>query len=851
MKSALPVGTKLTVTRLYKNNQNKYWYEAEISSGTYAGKKGYVFAGETKVTEYKRSITYSGKTFPTSLNVGNTYDVDWTIISQKLNISTINGYIYGGSNLNEVKYQGTLTNVNATSKALGGTSLDNALYFNLLPAGRYKLVITAVTPNNYSSDGNSMSTNSPVVTAISFEFSESDGSTPVENKYYLDLNAYIDGVARGNFSGVGDADVYIYDSNGQLKEKKENVSDYCEAWPTGTRYEIDDIRGFGYGFSGFYGGGLVGTIGNADVEVKLSFTTTPESSTAAKSVTYNGHQYERYDYHLSWTEAKAFCDNMGGHLVTITSAQEQAEIENLLNGCPFGTYFLGGFDLNQSGNWSWVTGEPFTYANWDPEYEPSRGQGEYYCQIMAKENPPDKQIGEWNDVENDGGGGFYSRKNSGFICEYESLEEYTISYDANGGNTNNLPENQTKRERESITLSSKKPNYPEHRFMGWALSPDATEAVYQPGDLFDIDADTTLYAVWAHIWIIALDGNGGEGLPAILVVDGETAIIPEEIPENHGFPFLGWSTNRAATTGEYQPGDSITVHQDTRLFAIWRRAYFSEWYNRRPAGVNKELIETRIQYRYATKETTTSTNSSLDGWTQVGTTTAWSDYGPWSGWSSNYVSPSNSTQVETRTAYGWYYYICPNCGNHWHGYGFTCFSSWGGGCGQATVTNNFCAEYLPVDWNQAQDWHGTGAYYANIDGVRWFKWGDGGTQTQYRYRTRSQVTTYTYERWTDWSDWSNTMITGNDYRKVETRYTYRCVVDEDRIMMLPSGLKTIESEAFKGMAGDAVIVPPGVTSIADDAFDAGVVIIGSSNSEAEDYADRNGQVFIPNDDQNG
>ena len=34
---------------------------------------------------------------------------------------------------------------------------------------------------------------------------------------------------------------------------------------------------------------------------------------------------------MTWTEAKAYCESLGGHLATITSAGEQAFIESIIN----------------------------------------------------------------------------------------------------------------------------------------------------------------------------------------------------------------------------------------------------------------------------------------------------------------------------------------------------------------------------------------------------------------------------------------------------------------------------------------------------------------------------------------
>ena len=45
---------------------------------------------------------------------------------------------------------------------------------------------------------------------------------------------------------------------------------------------------------------------------------------------FEGHTYCLYDESLSWTEAKKYCESIGGYLAVITSEEEQEIIEELL-----------------------------------------------------------------------------------------------------------------------------------------------------------------------------------------------------------------------------------------------------------------------------------------------------------------------------------------------------------------------------------------------------------------------------------------------------------------------------------------------------------------------------------------
>jgi len=81
---------------------------------------------------------------------------------------------------------------------------------------------------------------------------------------------------------------------------------------------------------------------------------------------------------LSWEQASAAAGALGGQLVTIGSAGENAFVYGLVSSgefwYPSGGHFhgpwLGGFQPGGSpepgGNWQWVTGETWSYSNWFP-----------------------------------------------------------------------------------------------------------------------------------------------------------------------------------------------------------------------------------------------------------------------------------------------------------------------------------------------------------------------------------------------------------------------------------------------------------------------------------------------------
>lgn len=131
----------------------------------------------------------------------------------------------------------------------------------------------------------------------------------------------------------------------------------------------------------------------------------------------------------------------------------------------------------------------------------------------------------------------------------------------------------------------------------------------------------------------------------------------------------------------------------------------------------------------------------------------WTDYGAWSEWQADPVAGSDTREMQTRNVYSYYYFQCPNCGSHMHGWGITC-PTWAGGCGSAYISEGSWHEvYSTSPWSNSSDWYGTGKYYQYIDGTLSFNWTENGMKTQYRFRDRGKEKVYTYNTISAWSSW--------------------------------------------------------------------------------------------------
>lgn len=120
------------------------------------------------------------------------------------------------------------------------------------------------------------------------------------------------------------------------------------------------------------------------------------------AVEFNGHYYQVYDNSMTWTEAKEYCEKLGGHLVTITTADEQSFVESIIKNGTKSCYWLGGTDEEAEGNWKWITGEAFSYTHWR-KGQPDNYNTENYLMMYKDSNQfnAGNAFGYWNDLKDD------------------------------------------------------------------------------------------------------------------------------------------------------------------------------------------------------------------------------------------------------------------------------------------------------------------------------------------------------------------------------------------------------------------------------------------------------------------
>lgn len=139
---------------------------------------------------------------------------------------------------------------------------------------------------------------------------------------------------------------------------------------------------------------------------------------------YGGHTYQVINTSMTWSNAKEYCDRLGGHLASVTSKSEDESIfEFVVNsGYSQDEYWVGGSDESSEGDWHWTTDEKWEYSHWGTgEPDNYRNIQHYLCVCIREKSGASWKcnVSEWDDVEDDPLGGL------GFVCEWD---DYVDTY---------------------------------------------------------------------------------------------------------------------------------------------------------------------------------------------------------------------------------------------------------------------------------------------------------------------------------------------------------------------------------------------------------------------------------------
>ena len=182
------------------------------------------------------------------------------------------------------------------------------------------------------------------------------------------------------------------------------------------------------------------------------------------------------------------------------------------------------------------------------------------------------------------------------------------------------------------------------------------------------------------------------------------------------------------------------IYPSTSPFGEW-----SEWGEETLTQSEYTEVEEQKLYRFRTNEQTSSTEATMEGWTNIGSQPHYA-LGAWSDWSTNPASASDTLEVQQKSQWN------ATWRNTFMSQVTTSSTGWVDGTGHPSVGD--------------MQMTGTASYKECISV---------NTRTLYRKRSRTyQYTTYYYSRWTEWSDWSSEeTVAQENLVEVEEKTVYR------------------------------------------------------------------------------
>ncbi len=201
---------------------------------------------------------------------------------------------------------------------------------------------------------------------------------------------------------------------------------------------------------------------------------------------------------------------------------------------------------------------------------------------------------------------------------------YTVKYDSNSGAGTMTDSSFKYGESKKLTKNTfTKEGY---TFLGWNTDKTKQEALYTDeqvvSNLIKSGNSVTLYAIWkANTYTVKYDNNGGNGsIENTTFTYGESKKLTKNTFTKTGYTFLGWNTDKEATTVLYTDEKQVSNltkenNKIITLYAIWKaNTYTVKYDNNGGVGTISNSTFTYNQTKSLTKNTFTKDGYKFLGW---------------------------------------------------------------------------------------------------------------------------------------------------------------------------------------------------------------------------------------------
>ena len=159
--------------------------------------------------------------------------------------------------------------------------------------------------------------------------------------------------------------------------------------------------------------------------------------------------------------------------------------------------------------------------------------------------------------------------NTTLYAQWQKYADPVITFDKNDGSGTTAT--QTVPYGESATLNTNSFTRTGYTFTGWNMKADGSGTAYGDRASISPSSNVTLYAQWQlNTYSFSFDANGGTGsMSGGSAAYGESFQLPGNTFARPKYTFTGWNTKANGTGTAYADNASLTLTEDTTLYAQW------------------------------------------------------------------------------------------------------------------------------------------------------------------------------------------------------------------------------------------------------------------------------------------